>query len=94
MKAKTNELKKANDVQSKRDIIDEISGDQLFSKISKTYSTMRDSRQALLDRYHRIEERKALENGTLSIVPLKKKSSQSFKTADANRRTSISAGMR
>ena len=62
MEDKTNELKKANDVQSKRDIIDKISQDPLFSKISKSYSTMKDSRQALLERYCRIEEKKAIDS--------------------------------
>ena len=41
MKDKTNDLKKANDVQSKRDIIKKISSDDLFKKISETYSKMK-----------------------------------------------------
>ena len=58
MKDKTNDLKKANDVQSKRDIIKKISSDVLFKKISETYTKMKQAQQALLLRHLRIEAKK------------------------------------
>ena len=40
-----------------------MSSDELFEDVSKSYHLMRDSRQALYERYLRTEEQKAGVNG-------------------------------